>query len=51
MHTLGSVRRGRAGVPPVDVGLGALGQSRGDGCGGTVKVKDGKFVVMNKGKP
>ena len=45
------VRRGRAQLPAYPVGLDSFGKFPETGCIYGAQVKDGKFVVVNKGKP
>jgi ABC-type branched-subunit amino acid transport system substrate-binding protein len=51
MRTLDAYDQAGLACQPVSLTLADYGKSADTGCGWTVQVKDGKFVVMNKGKP
>jgi branched-chain amino acid transport system substrate-binding protein len=50
-HQLGSYDGAGLNCQPIDVSLTTFGKYPGTGCIYAMQVKDGKFVVMNKGKP
>jgi ABC-type branched-subunit amino acid transport system substrate-binding protein len=51
LHQLGSYDAAGLSCQPVNISLGSFGQLPKTQCGWYVTVKDGKFVVANKGKP
>jgi len=51
LHNLGSYKAANLTCAPLDVSLKNYGKSPTTGCQYFVTFKNGKFVVMNKGKP
>ena len=51
LHKLGTYDQAGLACQPVSIGLDTFGKFPPAGCAYYMQVKDGKFVVMNKGKP
>jgi branched-chain amino acid transport system substrate-binding protein len=51
MHKLGTYQAAGLNCAPYDISLETFGKYPPTGCEYFMQVKDGKFVVMNKGKP
>jgi branched-chain amino acid transport system substrate-binding protein len=51
LHTLGTYDEAGLACSPVDISLKNFGKYPATGCSYFMQVKNGKFVVMNKGKP
>ena len=51
LHKLGSYKAADLTCAPVDISLTNFGKTPAESCQYFVTFKDGKFVVMNKGKP
>jgi branched-chain amino acid transport system substrate-binding protein len=51
LHTLGTFDGAGLACKPLDISLTNYGKTAATGCAYYMYVKDGKFVVLNKGKP